>query len=447
VPEPAELEEPANLPPPETAGAGAARPRVAVVQDGARLHYALPVALRRAGLLGAVFVEWFVARGSREQKITQLVDRFDPALATRLAARCCPQLEGARVVTNPWLALRQAGRRRRLAGAAYDAWSAARVSRWVRRRGFGGCDGLTGFIRNLDPGLIVAARERGLSTVADQIIAPAAVEIEELRRQQARWPGWQRGDAAAELEPYLEWESRSWAALDRITYPSPYVREGLLGQGVPAERIAELPYPIEAGAFPFVDRSVRPARGRAALTVGFVGAVSLRKGAPYFLEVARRLAAALGDRVRFVMLGPVQLDPGAVDRHRGAVEMPGSVPRPEIRPWLGSFDVFLFPSTCEGSTQAVAEAMCSGLPVVTTVNSGSVARNGREGFVLPYDDTAGLAERVRELLEDGPLRLRMGAAARARAEEFGIDRYSRGLAELWGSVAAGGSLMARRTAE
>ena len=44
----------------------AARPSVAVIQDGARLHYALPLALQREGALDAAFTDWFVRPGSRD---------------------------------------------------------------------------------------------------------------------------------------------------------------------------------------------------------------------------------------------------------------------------------------------------------------------------------------------------------------------------------------------
>jgi len=80
--------------------------------------------------------------------------------------------------------------------------------------------------------------------------------------------------------------------------------------------------------------------------VGFVGAVGLRKGAPYFLEVARR---SRGSTVRFVMVGPVQLPEAAIKRMSESVELVGRVPRNQAVAWLLKFDMLLFPSTCEGS--------------------------------------------------------------------------------------------------
>src|SRR5215472_4837158 len=76
-----------------------------VVQDGARLHYALPVALQRRGILGTVYTDWFVTSGSREERIARLVGRLLSGLGKRLADRQCLELDGSRVVSDPWLAL------------------------------------------------------------------------------------------------------------------------------------------------------------------------------------------------------------------------------------------------------------------------------------------------------------------------------------------------------
>ena len=163
------------------------------------------------------------------------------------------------------------------------------------------------------------------------------------------------------------------------------------------------------------------------MTVGFVGAVGLRKGAPYFMEVARRISS---ERLKFVMVGPLHLRPEVVSRYGSAVQFVGGVSRGEVAQWLSRFDILFFPTTCEGSAGSLMEAMASGLPVVTSPNSGTVARDGVEGFLAAYDDAATLSERILRLAQDEGLRQRMGQAARRRAEEFNLDWYSREIGRL-----------------
>jgi hypothetical protein len=86
-------------------------------------------------------------------------------------------------------------------------------------------------------------------------------------------------------------------------------------------------------------------------------------------------------------------------------------------------DLFIQMSLHESSALTVFEALASGLPVITTPNSGSVVRDGVEGFVVAPGDVAALADRVTRLVEDRALREEMGRNARRRAEGFSWERY------------------------
>jgi glycosyltransferase involved in cell wall biosynthesis len=96
--------------------------------------------------------------------------------------------------------------------------------------------------------------------------------------------------------------------------------------------------------------------------------------------------------------------------------------------WLEKFDVFFFPSTCEGSAGAVMEAMGAELPVLTTHNSGTRVRDGVEGFIRSCNDIDGFEQALRRLEEDRDLLLRMGRAARARIMAYDLNAYQN---ELW----------------
>ena len=90
-------------------------------------------------------------------------------------------------------------------------------------------------------------------------------------------------------------------------------------------------------------------------------------------------------------------------------------------------DVFLLPSLCEGSATVTYEALGHGLPVICTPNTGSVVRDGMEGFIVPVRDAAAIAERIERLAIDVELRTQMAANAKARAAEFTVAEYGRRL--------------------
>lgn len=390
--------------------------RVAVVQDGSRLHYGLPLGLKMAGILEAIHTDWFLRSSPGDALLAKTLARFGGNTGRRLAARRCAGLDGSRIVSTglPALMARLREKRGQLPEATFVRRSQA-MTRQVLADGWGEANALVGFVRNIDPMLCEAARRQGLAVVLDQMIAPIDVEVAEEARQARHWPGWQPTPVLG-ADIMRQVEQQSWAAADQITCASDYVRDGLLAEGIEHDRIAVIPYPVDTTAYPCCDR-----RGRKGpIVVGFVGAVSLRKGAPAFLEIAKAFDPRL---VRFVMVGPIVADPAIVERYRGAVEIVGPVPRAEVRSWLERFDLFLFPSACEGSAGAVMEAMATGLPVVTTPNSGTPVHDGEHGYIADCRDVAGLARCVGELVGDEGLRLRMGLAARSTVERLTIRRY------------------------
>jgi glycosyltransferase involved in cell wall biosynthesis len=382
------------------------------------------LALQRHGLLERVFTPWYAVPGSASSVAARILGRVAPAAARRALDRFHPELDAGRVIIRPSLLLRERLWRPWFGEQTEFYRHCARIeSRWIRGCGWGRANLLGGFVRNLAPELCRAARDDGLKVVADQMIAPAAVERAEAEEQQRRFPGWEPPPMFAAVE---EVEVSTWAACDLITCASDYVRDGLLAAGQSPDRVALNPYPVSAVGFEFIDRSAR----RATPVIGFTGQVNLRKGAPYFFRVAEKLAG----RARFVMIGPVAISPSAVSRHAEAVELVGPVPRSEVAARLADFDIFFYPSTCEGSPSSVAEAMLTGLPVVTTPNSGTLVRDGIDGFIAAYDDVEALADRLGRLIDDRDLRAKIGRAAHERSVMCNFESFAERLAAVMRGV-------------
>ncbi|CAK0770418.1 Glycosyltransferase family 1 protein [Gammaproteobacteria bacterium] len=83
--------------------------------------------------------------------------------------------------------------------------------------------------------------------------------------------------------------------------------------------------------------------------------------------------------------------------------------------WLAAMDLFVLPSWGdEGVSQALMQAMATGLPVITTTVGSltEVVKNGETGLLIPPRNTEALAEAIACLLRDPSLAARLGAAAR-----------------------------------
>ena len=82
--------------------------------------------------------------------------------------------------------------------------------------------------------------------------------------------------------------------------------------------------------------------------------------------------------------------------------------------------VFAFSSDFEGMSNAILEAVCVGLPVVTTNVSGAteLVKEGEGGFVVPIHDGKALANRLKILLKDESLMQKMAQHNKATAKHF-----------------------------
>jgi glycosyltransferase involved in cell wall biosynthesis len=158
----------------------------------------------------------------------------------------------------------------------------------------------------------------------------------------------------------------------------------------------------------------------------FVGALRPVKGIETLLAAYRRLA----DPPPLVLLGTRETDTPR--------DLPPDVVIIEELPnWavLAAWDRSLFgvlPSRWpEPFGSVVHEAMSRGRAVIGTVPGGhaDMIEDGRSGLLVPASDADALAAAMRRLIEDDALRKRLGAGARARAQDFTADvvipRYER----------------------
>src|SRR6202521_4145478 len=154
--------------------------------------------------------------------------------------------------------------------------------------------------------------------------------------------------------------------------------------------------------YPAEDRS----NDESGKIVVFVGRLIFNKGPQYLLSAAPRVLERHPD-ARFVFVGDGPMaDELRATTHAtgldGAVEFTGvtdDVPRV-----LRRADVVVRPSLSEGMPLTVLEAMACGLPVVASTVGGNpeIVRDGITGFLVPPGESAILADRIGDLLDDPP---------------------------------------------
>lgn len=147
------------------------------------------------------------------------------------------------------------------------------------------------------------------------------------------------------------------------------------------------------------------------------------KGHAQLLRAAELVLAASDRRLRFVWLGdgPER----AVLQRRLAdlglddwVQMHGS--NDDVHQFLAAADLFVLPSHLEGMSNAILEAMASGLAVVAHAVGGNpeLIEHDRTGLLCADGDINALADAIGRLLANDEERLHMGRAARRRARQI-----------------------------
>ena len=204
----------------------------------------------------------------------------------------------------------------------------------------------------------------------------------------------------------------------------------------PLHRIAIAQWLVDVLADEYGDRDVdlvpnavdhalfhAPPRGRQPRpTVGFMNSTAAFKGIDVTLAALRRLRAELPE-LRILAFGANPAD--NLGDLSGAVEFHRSPPQAEIRTLYASCDAWLTASRSEGFNLPAMEAMACRTPVVATRTGWPLEAivDGANGYLVPVDDAAALAERALRVLRLAPADWqRMSEQAHATAAPHSWER-------------------------
>jgi len=97
----------------------------------------------------------------------------------------------------------------------------------------------------------------------------------------------------------------------------------------------------------------------------------------------------------------------------------GPMPQNRLIQVYQAADVYLLTSQHETFSQTVLEAMAMAKPIIISDRVGvqRIISDGKEGYIVPFNNIPTLADRISKLIDNHELRSRMGAAARKLAEK------------------------------
>lgn len=112
----------------------------------------------------------------------------------------------------------------------------------------------------------------------------------------------------------------------------------------------------------------------------------------------------------------------------------GRVPAEQMPQIYRDNDIFVMSSMHEGMSNAMLEAMASGLPIITTPCEGVEELVGDNGIVVQEAQAKAIAEAVRRLADDREGYKKMSACARERAGRFSWKSVAESYLSIYGTI-------------
>lgn len=225
-----------------------------------------------------------------------------------------------------------------------------------------------------------------------------------------------------------------------VLVENPDDRDALVSLGIMSDHITVIPGSgVDVGRFqPMAEPAGTP-------TVAFVGRLLEDKGIRT-LVAAIRLLNSRAHTVDLVIAGDVDpANPASVS----ASELADWTRDPNIR-WAGHVKdiaeiwaqahIAVLPSRREGLPMALVEAAACGRPLIATDVPGcrEVVIGDKTGLLVRLDDTASLANAIKQLADSQPLRQRYGVAARRLAvEKFSAGTVGDQITQLYKNLVGG----------
>lgn len=237
---------------------------------------------------------------------------------------------------------------------------------------------------------------------------------------------WRQAPLGVRVRAWLERKVAQTATL--VIVPSKFVARLVEDWGVPPERVHVVPS---------VARAPEPSGNKAALraVMGIEGPLFIAVGRlvpwKHFDAAVRavRLVRRKAPKARLIIVGegPERSALKELARKEGVkdtVQFAGALPADTTHRYIEAADALVLPSSYEGLSHTLLEAMALGTLVIASRAGGNaeLVEDGAHGFLVPPGNPRALAAAMNRVLTLSPeAHARMVAAALARAQEVARD--------------------------
>jgi glycosyltransferase involved in cell wall biosynthesis len=224
----------------------------------------------------------------------------------------------------------------------------------------------------------------------------------------------------AEMSPAFGAADGSFAEADAVICASSFTKHSLEFAGTQAP-VHVVGYGVDLDVFSA--RTLAPSD--KPLTVGFIGALSQRKGARYLLGA---LAALPKGSAKLIIYTRTSVDRDLIRGFESVdIEIRGGLSDAALAADIKRCDLVALPSIAEGFGLVILEAMACGVPVLCTTSTGGAdfIAHRQNGLLIAPGSTAAVKQELEWALTHRDTLFQIGEAARIEAEKHTWAAYRR----------------------
>jgi len=223
-----------------------------------------------------------------------------------------------------------------------------------------------------------------------------------------------------EMSPLFAHNDDTFVRSDAVICASSFTKHSLASAGsqAPAHVVG---YGVDLELFSA--RAERPVA--KPLTVGFVGALSQRKGARYLLAA---LASLPKGAAKLVIYTRASVDRDLIRGYEGVdVEIRGGLSDAALAADMKQCDLVALPSIAEGFGLVILEAMACGVPVLCTTSTGGAdfIQHRQNGLLIAPGSAEAIHQELDWALTHRDELFQIGQVARVEAEKHTWPEYRR----------------------
>lgn len=221
----------------------------------------------------------------------------------------------------------------------------------------------------------------------------------------------------------------------KVLVPSQYLKKIISSWSVPEAHIEVVHNAVSVDAVGTVPEAVR---ALAQPLVVSVGRLVPWKGMHGLIEAMEKIRETIPATLAIVGSGP-QSDALRLEAKRklgSACVLTGQLSHEDTLATMQAGDVFVLNTSYEGLSHLLIEALSLGKPVVTTSVGGNteLITHGDNGMLVRPNECKELAEALRAILKDVPLKERLSASAKESAKRFSVEMLADRTATLLKSL-------------